>query len=248
MSTISLHLLQSSSAHTLTDRQAASDISFALGRTPDVACFTEVQERHAQLKVACRAMGYQLVLPSRGDVAIAVRSIHTVTDHSEVAGTPAVGHGTGHPAHTARPILSATMLPWGTSERVTVSTAHWVTKRADTGHQQLELAQDMATTVALSAAGHRLGFWAGDTNNNDRPHDITAVDRALAKGELTSCWDELGRWPATHGAATLDVIGSYDPDRRVTCLRARVWPQLESDHRPVSAWYRIRPVRAQQER
>lgn len=87
--------------------------------------------------------------------------------------------------------------------------------------------------------GRRLAFWAGDTNNPDRPSATSEVDRALRKGDLTSCWDELGRYPDTHGRTTLDVVGSYDPDRRATCLRARVWPDLHSDHAPLTAWYSV---------
>jgi hypothetical protein len=70
------------------------------------------------------------------------------------------------------------------------------------------------------------------------------VDLALRKGELTSCWDELGRYPDTAGRLTLDVVGSFDPDSRVSCLRARRWHKLASDHVAVSAWYQVRHAKA----
>lgn len=244
MTTYTLHLMQASSAHSLTDAQALEDIAFDLGREADCVTFTEVQHRHDMLRQACHLKGYQLVLPAHGDVAVAVRSIHRVTDHGELASIPAVGHGEGKPAHTARPILWVRFVLFGTREQVTVSTAHWVTKRADVGHQQQLLSTAMAAAVRASASGSRLGFWTGDTNDNDGPRTVSPSAKALAKGELTSCWDELGRYPDSHGNALLDIIGSYDPDRRVSCIRARVWPQLHSDHRPVSAWYRISPVKA----
>lgn len=248
MTSYTLHLMQASSAHTLSDVHALDDILFDLGRNADAVTFTEVQDRHDQLRQACQLRGYQLVLPLHGDVAVAVRSIHRVTDHGELPVLAAVGHDRDTPAHTARPILWVRFVLFGTRERVTVSTAHWVTKRADVGHQQQLLSTAMAAAVRASASGSRLGFWTGDTNDNDGPRTVSPSARALAKGELTSCWDELGRYPDSHGNALLDIIGSYDPDRRVSCIRARVWARsarvrLHSDHRPVSAWYRISPVK-----
>jgi endonuclease/exonuclease/phosphatase (EEP) superfamily protein YafD len=140
-------------------------------------------------------------------------------------------------------VLWVTFAPALFREHVTVACGHWVTRRADTGHQQQQLTDDLAQLIARKAQGHRLGFWMGDTNNPDGPRDRSAVDASLRKGDLTSCWDELGQYPATEGTATLDVIGSYDPDRRVKCERARRWAGQHSDHRPVSAWYRISPSR-----
>lgn len=237
-----IHLMQASSAHSLSDPQARSDFMVNLGSRADVVSFTEVHERHDVLADCCDLMGYQLILPDEGDVALAVLRTHTLIVSGSVASVPAQGHGGGHPAHTARPVLWAGFRPHGTREAVTVHGAHWVTRRADTGHQQLELTEDLARVVRSHAQGRRLGFWMGDTNSPDVRADRTPVDRALRKGQLTSCWDELDRWPPTYRNATLDVIGSYDPDGRVSCDRARVLRPTHSDHRAVSAWYTVLPV------
>lgn len=243
MTTLTLQLEQASSDFRLTDAQAFSDYLADLDHEADVVGFTEVHTRHRLLHAACDEQGYQLHMPpsGKGDVALAVRNVHRIVAAGAVpsipGARPSVAHGVGH---TARPILWVTFQPHGTTENVTVHEAHWVTKRADTGGQQLQLTQDMAAVVASHSGGARLGFWMGDTNSPDRPRAVTAVDRALMKGDLTSCWDELGRYPNTHGGNTLDVVGSYDPDRRVTCLRARRWHKLDSDHIAVSAWYQIR--------
>lgn len=242
MSAYTLHLEQASSAHTLTDAQAMQDALAALNRGADVVSFTEVQERHYQLDRACHVAGYQLLLPSRGDVALALRSIHKPRSQGTVPVQDAVGHDAHTPAHTARVILWGAFSPFGTDDLVTVHSAHWVTRRADTGGQQLELTQALGDVVAQHSRGARLGFWLGDTNSPDRPRDHSPVDRALRRADLTSCWDELGAYPDTHGQATLDVVGSYDPDRRVSCLRAHRWPQGHSDHRAVSAFYRVRQL------
>lgn len=241
-----LQLEQASSDTFMSAAAAFADFTADLSHGAAAVGFTEVHKPdHRQaLARACGDADYRLVGPASGEVALAVSKAHRLVDTGVVPSLPAAPttprHGVGH---TARPILWATFIPAGTTEHVTVHVAHWVTRRADTGGQQLELTQDMAQAVRDHARGARLGFWLGDTNNPDRPHDVTDVDRALRKGELTSCWDELGRYPATHGASTLDVVGSYDPDGRVTCLRARRWHQLHSDHIAVSAWYAISPPR-----
>lgn len=238
-----LQLSQASSAFTLKDKAAREDFMEDLDHGADVVSFTEVAQRHELLHAACELKGYQLVLSDPGDVALAIRGIHKLLDHGQVASVPAHGGSAAQGGHGPRPVLWASFRPFGTREHVTAHCGHWVTHKADTGGQQLELTQDLADVVRQHSQGARLGFWLGDTNHPDGPVDFGAVDAALRKGQLTSCWDELGRWPGTHGAATLDVVGSYDPDHRVSCERARVWPLTHSDHRAVSAWYSIRPAR-----
>lgn len=234
-----LHLQLAASAFTLRDDQAAADFRSALGRRADVVGFTEVHERADVLGDECRRAGYDLMRAKDGDVALAVKRVHQVSDAGQVKSIPAAGGPASQGGHSARPVLWVTFTPLGTREEVSVEIAHWPTKAADTGGQQVKLTDDMAEVVASHSRRSDLGFWMGDVNNPDRPRDVTGVDRAMAKGDLTSCWDELGRWPDTHGHSTLDVVGSYDPDRRVHCLRARRWPSGHSDHRAVSAWYLI---------
>jgi len=230
-----LELGQASQRFTVDKGQALLDFHFLLSKGPDVVGFTEALQFYAQLRRACAERDYQLLLPPAGDTAIAVHPSHHVQAHRfEKVNDPGPHHG-------ARGVhLVEFTTPDG--ERVTFAEAHWLTRRSDDGHQRLAMTKAMADVMTEAARGSRLGFWAGDTNNPDRPSATSEVDLALRKGNLTSCWDELGRYPDTHGDSTLDVVGSYDPDRRVSCLRARVWPQLHSDHRPLSAWYSIRPM------
>lgn len=241
-----LQLEQASSAFTLSTSHAVLDFHESLSRGADVVGWTEVAQRHDLLASVCRTSGYQLLLPVEGDTALAVRNIHQVLQHSSIVSVPGAQGPAADGGHGPRGVQLVVFRPFGTREHVAVAEAHWVTKAADSGRQQLALTTDLARIIRTHAAGVRVGFWMGDTNNPDRRMDFTDVDRALRKGELTSCWDELGEWPSTHGGPagpTLDVVGSYDPDKRVSCARARVWPAGHSDHRPVSAWYTIRPVR-----
>lgn len=239
-----VQLQQASSAFTLTDKRARADFEAALHRESDVVCFTEVAARLAPLLAACNANGYQLHHALHGDTALAVRVIHKILAAGEAESIPGAKGPASEGGHGPRPILWATIRPFETSERVTIHGAHWVTRKADDGHQQLQLTQDLGDVVRGHSRGSRVGFWLGDTNSPDTRRDSTPVDRALTRADLTSCWDELGKYPPTHGRDTIDVIGSYDPDRRVSCLRAGRWPAGNSDHRPVSAWYRIRPIGA----
>jgi hypothetical protein len=221
--------------------RALLDFHHDLSHMMDACGFTEVAHFQRQLQVACLDRGYRLLLPPEGDTAIAVSDAHELLDHDYLhvnAGQPGPMASGGH---SPRGVQVVQFRPFGTEEVVTFATAHWLTRRADDGGQRLAMTQAMAHTIQQAAKGSRLGFWAGDTNNPDQPGDVSEVDRLLRKGQLTSCWDELGRYPATHGHTTLDVVGSYDPDGRVSCTRARVWPQLRSDHRPISAWYSVRP-------
>lgn len=234
-----LELWQASMRFTVHPRQARDDTVAVLRHAPDVVGFTEATSFHDQLRSACREHGYHLMVPHQDDTAIAVWGGHKMVDTDYVAVVPA-GH---HPPHTPRGVASVTIRPSSQPrEVVSACVAHWLTERVDTADQdqRVALTEAMAESVRHLAAGRRVAFWLGDTNNPDRPSSFSSVDKALRKGDLTSCWDELGRYPDTHGDHTLDVVGSYDPDRRVTCLRARHWPRMSSDHRPVSAVYDVR--------
>lgn len=236
-----LELWQASLRFTTQSRQALADFMSVLSHAPDAVGFTEATRFHDELWHACRRTGHQLVLPTHGDTAIAVWEGHEITGH----GYETVNPASAHPLHTERGVQWVTFDAAHSHERITACAAHWLTQRADTPNQKQRLAmtEAMGDVVARAAKGHRLGFWMGDTNNPDRSSAVSLVDKALRKADLTSCWDELGRYPDTHGDHTLDVVGSYDPDRRATCLRARRWPQLHSDHRPISAVYHLSPVR-----
>ena len=62
-------------------------------------------------------------------------------------------------------------------------------------------------------------------------------------GPLTSAWDELGIYQNT-GHGNIDVIASYDRDRRVRAEHIQAFPDsdfpLATDHFLVEAWYRVR--------
>jgi hypothetical protein len=236
-----LQLGQSSlkEGHPLADVYA--DALANLSHGDDARGFTEAARYHSVLRRACKDKGYQLVLPPGGDTAVALRLEHELVGSHWRSVLPS----SHKPLHGPRGIQVVEFIPQGTSERVTFCELHNV-RAVVSGHQQLAMLQELGDVIAAAAAGSRLGFWAGDMNHDDRRKPYSTYDTALRRQDLTSCWDELGRWPATHfpQGTTLDWVGSFDPDRRVRCLRARTWHQLHSDHSALSAFYAISPVRA----
>lgn len=237
MNALQLQLGQASQRYTVNGDQALHDFHAILAHGFDAVGFTEALTFHPELRRACADRNYQLVLPPEGDTAIAVLFVHTITGHDYVH----VADSSHRPLHGPRGVQLVEFTPRGTRERITFAEAHWLTERSDNGHQRLAMTAAMADVMRTAGKGSKLGFWAGDTNNPDRPSATSDVDLALRKGELTSCWDELGRYPDTHGQHTLDLVGSYDPDGRVSCTGARVYAQLHSDHRPMFARYSVRP-------
>lgn len=87
----------------------------------------------------------------------------------------------------------------------------------------------------------RLAFYGGDQNIVDRFSDT------FFGGPVTSCWDELKKWPDT-GHGNIDVIASFDKDRRAVCLSAKALDDetlpLFSDHYLIEATYDIKTKKA----
>lgn len=244
MTGLTLQLGQASGRFSLSPGQAFHDYLADLSHGDDAVGFTEVPQHRDELRAACREQGYLPVFAAKGhgDTAIALREPHRILAHGL---QDSLRGEKGKGGHTPRPIQWLAFKPASTVETVTLHVAHWLTRKSDDGGQRTQLTDDMAASVKGHSVGARLGFWMGDTNNPDQAEQVSAVDRHLDRGELTSCWDELGRYPDTHGHNTIDVVGSYDPDKRVHCLRARTWHRLASDHIALSAWYHIDRVRLQ---
>lgn len=89
--------------------------------------------------------------------------------------------------------------------------------------------------------GTALVFYGGDQNLDDK-----IIDTFFAQ-PLTSCWDDLKRYPGTHGRPTLDVVARYDYDGRVKpCIAADSKTDKEfflgSDHWLVVAKYNVKEL------
>lgn len=136
---------------------------------------------------------------------------------------------------------------------VTDHTTHWITgyKLGPKGNPQREAMFDQQTEaiierVKLHGKGRRLSFWQGDTNLDefkDRGGFSGGIHKPFRQAGLRSVYDELNEYPTTHGKRkTIDVIGHYLPDTRVTAKDVRVLPRngRNVDHLIVVATYHIR--------
>lgn len=86
------------------------------------------------------------------------------------------------------------------------------------------------------AKGPAIAFVTGDFNLVDRTNDL------FHGAPITSCWDELKKYPNT-GHGNIDAVGSADADHRVKCVGAVVLNDtnffLHGDHFLVVTSYEI---------
>lgn len=143
-------------------------------------------------------------------------------------------------------------IAWSTAKvpkvgTVTMGSVHYLTKRSMAGSKTTNqpLADGIAKWGAVKGKGKKLVLINGDMNMDDEHRDVF-----LGK-PFTTVWDELGKYPATHGAdkrhgPTIDVSASFNADGRVTAKSAVVLDdgdlQLYTDHFPLVAVYRVKAL------
>lgn len=219
----------------------------ALSRGAHVVSFTEVYDANERvLRRVCNERGYVLA-QAAGNDAVCVRADGVVVDSGatlvnkgEKGKPPNGGHSVRHAAWVLVRFPDVAVPVFYVS-------AHWVTGATRFAARRRKHAAMSAEIVRLVTQHTRAGavaFFAGDTNVRDTPGSSEGYETLEAAG-LSTCWDDLGIYPATHGKArkrkTIDVIGSYDGDERVVCEKAQAWPKVVSDHAPISAWYAVTP-------
>ena len=148
-----------------------------------------------------------------------------------------VGDGVGH--HGNRGVLGAHFHDAITGSDQTVLVGHYMTG-AHKFRVNREINRDYARAIGREArkfgVGRRLVFYVGDQNMVDERTDTFFGE------PLTSTWDELKKWEGT-GHGNIDVIASYDHDRRVSALYTRALSdkefRLHTDHYLVEAGFLI---------
>lgn len=193
------------------------------------------QEAHGRGYVIDRYKSNWLAVHS-DQVRGRVKWVHrTVADNDQVVGR---GHDSNYITGTfthANPRVGG----------ITAMTSHYPTKgqwyhpapsrRVNTWITR-KMGRVTSRTLAQMSRGRKLGFYTGDQNLSDRVVDT------FSGGPLTTCWDELGKWPNT-GHGNIDVIASFDGDTRVKCLSARALNDktlfLHGDHFLIEAVYEI---------
>jgi hypothetical protein len=127
---------------------------------------------------------------------------------------------------------------------VTIGSCHFLTHRSTVvSGPNTPLVDGIARWAHGAGSGHNLVFLDADANLNDERVDV------FNGNPLTTCWDELDRYPATHGlnkkrGTTIDIIASYDKDGRVTCKWADSLDdsdlKLATDHFMIQALYKVK--------
>ena len=226
------------------DAQTASDIDKALAPGKPVVTFTEVSKNNGNLPIlrrAARKHGYRVFFEG-GEVAIAVKRGIEIIDSGATLVNPAQAGKPPTIGHSRRYALWVKIRYEG--EVIFVVTAHWVTgfaTDADRREKHEKMSREIVRLVRENGKGANLAFFSGDINAPDRKAPTPGY-AILTAGGLTTCWDELGVWPSTHGrnGSTIDIIGSYDRDGRVSAESARVFRDGFSDHERIRAVYRIK--------
>jgi hypothetical protein len=205
------------------------------GSPEDKALYGEIAKAH-DFKFASHA---------RNDAWIAVRRDFITggwdTDYEQVL-TSKDGSG----PHGARGVFSA---EWDTEDlgHITAIVLHLLTKgRPGTGPEtsvnvpwNKKLIKATGRRAKEQGAGReKIVFAQGDMNIVDRVRDVFFGE------PLTTAWDELKKWENT-GHGNIDVIASYDPDRRVSAAYCRALDdrefRLSTDHFVVEAGFDVLP-------
>lgn len=201
----------------------------------------------AALTDAAATSGFALNLHRSGDWVAVNIAMAKVTSRGHagpfVPGTTGLKASQG--GHAPRGITWTTAAVYGNST-VTVGSVHYLTKRSvlATGVNNDRIAVGIGKWGQAKGAGKNLVFINGDMNMDDAKRDV------FMGKPFTSCWDELKKWPATHGVSkargsTIDVSASYDRDGRVSAKSAKVLDdsdlRLATDHFPLVAVYAVRP-------
>jgi hypothetical protein len=241
MSAVNLRVIHASMQAQDTHRQQTHDADAVFGYAARQAAVfltgTEGGQFRDALTAAATVHGFALNADKRGDWTAVNRSLATV-----VARGYDGPHIPGAPTHTARGIT------WSTARLddigdVTVGAAHFLTDKTEnrTGQSNAPLLEGVAKWGQAKGAGRALVIFNADVNEDDQHHDV------FAGHPFTTCWDELKKWPATHGGPvigpTIDISASYNRDGRVSAKSARSLTDrdlhLFTDHYPIEVVYTV---------
>lgn len=234
---IQLHLMHASLHLSQADRFTREDMAWVCQQGADAVSFTEIAGKHDILRQVGRAHNYIPVewTNNRGEALLVNADRVRVKDKGCVQAHPAGADG-----------MPARYISWGKlavgDATVWYHTGHWLPNIDDHRKRAARhnmMSQQMAAQVRKHAIGGDLSFFSGDINLDDQGSDDARLNTIFRTNGLLTIWDEFKVYPNTRGRSTIDVIGSYTGDKRVTGKRYKVWPKQNSDHHFISAWYEI---------
>jgi hypothetical protein len=181
----------------------------------------------AALREQCKLHGYRF-LHKGGDMWMAVQKM-TINGSWDAEWHEVIPAAPRH--YAAKGVLRATFnTVWG---QTTLLGSHFLLRNNPRNYQ---LANRIGILARRYGKGRALVFYSGDQNMQDRKFDT------FLGQPLTSAADETGRHYNT-GHGSIDVIASYDRDRRVKCVKWRVFDDdkfpLHTDHYLCEAMYEI---------
>lgn len=242
--TRTLHLMHYSQNHADTDAQVNSDLEWALSQKPDMISFTELQGHQQNLRQIAAAHNYHAVAFGQEGIAVN-RDTCVLKDQGKSRGTDRIAPDGG--AGRQSRYVNYVRVIWH-GESVWYHVSHWVNMFSTVSPGRKDAHDQMGHMLVQQVQRHgargNLSFFAGDTNDDDGATETKgpgSTNTIFKEGRLVTIWDEVKNWPGTmsnHGR-TIDVIGKYDPDTRVTGTRGLVHHERNSDHRPISAWYDV---------
>lgn len=238
-----LHIAHISMQFSDSERHQRSDVTKIFQRAikQDYAWITGTEagpgagELYDLLKSIGGGAGYRVWRPRRTDSWVAVRD-DLVLGRWETSCTHVLD---GTRDYGPKGVVEVSFLsPFG---RVTVLACHYPTK-GDPGardparrvnvDENRALARVIGEIAREEGKGRDLVFYGGDQNIVDRVSDTFFGE------PLTSTWDELGKWAGT-GHGNIDVIATYDHDKRVKAISSRALDdsefKLHTDHWLVEA-------------
>jgi hypothetical protein len=154
------------------------------------------------------------------------------------------GIDAAHGAHSPRGITWQTAEVKGIVGAITIGSAHYLTQRSIEASKTTNqpLINGIAQWGKAKGKGSALVLFNADVNMDDEKRD------PFSGGPFTTCWDELHKYPATHGrdvrhGSTIDVSASYNADKRVSAKSAQSLDdsrlQLFTDHFAIEVVYSV---------
>lgn len=236
-----LHLMHHSTQFSDSAAKFSADLRQDLKREPHILSLGETKTHLAELRQVARELGYTPVININGNnEAFCVR---TSDDRIRVKDKGAFKVLDGEAgSHSARFVHYVRVSWYG--EDLWFHTAHWsLVRNARDKVKHQKITDQMITQVKKHGQKGAISFFSGDVNDDDQPNGNvkTNWNQKFRQNGLLTIWDEFKVYPATMGyvGRTIDVIGSYDADKRVKGERYKAWPMGHSDHRAISAWYEI---------
>jgi hypothetical protein len=193
---------------------------FKVYKDCDIICGTESGEEPLTTLVRDygKKAGFRVYLVRGHWIAVNERIISPRGWHQRFV--PVIESFEGRGRHTDRGVAVVRFNHLLTGDQISVAAGHYLTQGGRVGDPNWDwngrYAKAIGRVAKEEAKGHGVFIYMGDQNTNDELFDTF-------KGEpVTSVWDELNHYPNTHRDRTIDVIATYDKDKRMRALKAWV--------------------------